>query len=265
MFPILFQFPAWLPLIGGRALHTYGLMVALAFLFGMLWVRYEAKRLGINPQKMMDLFFYVVVAAIVGSRLLYVFASVPRWWEDPLVFFRIWEGGLVFYGGLIGAVLISVWYCRRHRLKFLTIADVFTPGIALGHVLGRLGCFSAGCCYGHEAPVGSFWSFVFPEGRFGIAPPNLPLYPVQLFESFGELTIFALLFLFRKRKKFEGEVFVLYITLYPVLRTILEFFRGDKVRGFIVEGVLSTSQFISIIWFVLALIFWATLRRRKTV
>ncbi|MBI4411695.1 MAG: prolipoprotein diacylglyceryl transferase [Deltaproteobacteria bacterium] len=265
MFPILFEFPKWIPLIGGHALHTYGLMVAVAFLSGMLWVRFEAKRLGIDPQKMMDLFFYVVVSAIVGSRLLYVFASVPRWWMDPAVFFRIWEGGLVFYGGLIGAVLVSVWYCRRHRFSFLTVADVFTPGIALGHVFGRLGCFAAGCCYGLKAPVGSFWSVVFPYNSAGIAPANVPLYPVQLFESFGELVIFAVLFLFRKKKKFEGEVFVLYLTLYPVLRTILEFFRGDKIRGFIIEGMLSTSQFISMIWFTIALALWTTLRRRKTV
>ncbi|MBI2340852.1 MAG: prolipoprotein diacylglyceryl transferase, partial [Deltaproteobacteria bacterium] len=157
------------------------------------------------------------------------------------------------------------WYCRRHRLNFLTVADIFTPGIALGHVLGRLGCFSAGCCYGREAPAGSFWSVVYPPNPAGIAPPNIPLYPVQLFESFAELVVFFILFFFRKKKRFNGEVFVLYITLYPILRIILEFFRGDKVRGYLIEGILSTSQVISILWFVLAIVLWATLWKRKTV
>src|SRR3990167_2873301 len=101
MFPALIEFPEWLPLIGGAALHTYGLLVALGFFAGMVWVKHESTRVGLNPQKMLDLFFYVVLVAIIASRIFYVLASVPRWWADPLVFFRFWEGGLVFYGGLI--------------------------------------------------------------------------------------------------------------------------------------------------------------------
>lgn len=265
MFPILFEFPNWLPLIGGRALHTYGLMVAIAFLAGFMWIRYESKRVGLDPKKMMDLSFYIVLAAIVGSRLLYVLASVPEWWKNPLVFFQFWEGGLVFYGGLIGAVLMSLWYTRKHKIPFFTVADVVTPGIALGHAFGRLGCFSAGCCYGREVSSHSLLGVLFPHTKYSIAPWDYYVYPTQLFEVAGELLIFLILFFFRKHKKFEGEVFLIYIILYPILRSVLEIFRGDKIRGFVIEGVLSTSQFISIIWVVIAIILWTTLLRKRRV
>lgn len=265
MFPILIKFPESIPLIGGHALHTYGAFVALAFLAGLLWVRYESIRVGLPKQKMMDLFFYIVLVAIIASRILYVFVSVDEWWRDPLVFLRIWEGGLVFYGGLIGAILVSIWYTRRHHFPFLLVADIFAPGLALGHVFGRIGCFFAGCCYGREAPAEGFFSVLFSHTEYSIAPHNYPVYPTQLFEAFGELAIFTILFFFRRFKKFDGEVFLLYIILYPILRSIIEIYRGDKIRGFIVEGVLSSAQLISIIWILLAIILWAVLSKRKNV
>lgn len=264
MFPTLIDFPASWPLIGGKSLHSYGALVALGFLLGLLWVRRESERVGLSAQKMMDLFTYIILAAIVGSRLLYVFISVPDWWTHPWVLFQIWEGGLVFYGGLIGAVLISIWYTRKHQMPFFAVADVFIPGVALGHAIGRLGCFAAGCCYGRPIDPSSPFAVWFPETPHSIAPTTHPVYPTQLFEAAGELVIFGVLFLFRKKKKFEGEVFLLYIILYPILRSVLETFRGDAVRGFIVEGVLSTSQFISILWVVVALLVWQfQLRREK--
>lgn len=263
MHPLLFTIPDWVPLLGGKALHTYGALVALGFFVGMQWIRSESKRVGLNPERALDLFFYVVLAAIVGSRVLYVFASVPEWWRDPLVFIRFWEGGLVFYGGLIGAVLTSIWYTRKHKIPFFKVADVFTPGIAIGHAIGRLGCIAAGCCFGREAPLKFPFTFVFPDGPYALAPIGIPLYPVQLFEAMAEALIFLLLFWFRKKKKFDGEVFLLYIIIYPVVRAILETFRGDTIRGFIIDGVLSTSQFISIIWVVIATIVWLKILRGK--
>lgn len=262
--PILFTFPDWLPLIAGKSIHTYGALVATAFMMGLTWIRYESKRVGLDPQKAMDLFFYIVLSAIIGSRVLYVLVSVPDWWKDPLVFIRFWEGGLVFYGGLIGAVATSVWFCRKHRLPFLKIADIFAPGVALGHVFGRLGCFTAGCCYGKPLDHSTFYSIIFPQTDFSIAPFGKPLYATQLFEAVGELCIFLLLVLFRKRKKFEGEVFLLYIIVYPILRSILEIFRGDKIRGFIIEDILSTSQFISIIWVLIAIVIWIKVRKSSS-
>lgn len=254
MLPILFQFPHWIPLIGGKALHTYGLLTALGYLAGMLWIKYESRRLKLDVGKMLDLFFYVVVAAVVGGRLLYVFITIDSWWLDPLVFFRIWEGGLVFYGGLVAAVLLSVWYCRRHRIPFFRVADLYVPGILIGHAIGRVGCVAAGCCYGRKAPTDSIWGIIYPAGPFAIAPTDYPVYPVQLFESLGLLLIFVGLIIFRRFKTFDGQLFVLYLIFYPIVRIIVENFRGDSIRGFLIEGWLSTSQFISLVWMVLAVI-----------
>jgi phosphatidylglycerol:prolipoprotein diacylglycerol transferase len=226
----------------------------------------EAKRVKLNPQKVSDLFFYIVLAAIIGSRVFYVFVSVPFWWKDPLVFIRFWEGGLVFYGGLIGAVLMSVWYTRQHKLPFFKVADIFIPGVALGHVFGRLGCFAAGCCYGKETSVHSLFSVVFPFNADSVAPPNVILYNTQMMEAVAEFLIFLFLILVvRFKKKFDGEVFLVYIMLYPILRSILEIFRGDKVRGFVVEGIFSTAQFVSVLWVLSAIVLWVHLRRRKVV
>lgn len=263
MFPTLIEFPDWIPLLGGRALHTYGALVAMGFLAGLFWIRYESKRVGLPQDKMVDLFSWIVLSAIVGSRLMYVFVSVPEWWSDPLVFLRFWEGGLVFYGGLIAAVLTSVWYANRHKLSFFSVADVFTPGIALGHFFGRLGCFAAGCCYGREINSNSFWAVWFPKTRYSIAPHDHPVYPSQLFEAGAVLLLFLFLMLFRKRKKIEGEIFLLYIIIYPVLRSFLETFRGDEVRGFLVGDILSTAQFISILWVVVAGVLMVYLRKRR--
>lgn len=262
MHPILIEFPEWLPLLGGRAIHTYGLMVALGFFVAMLWVKKESKRVELPVQAMMDLFFYCIVAAIVGSRILYVLISVPSWWKDPLVFFRFWEGGLVFYGGMILTVLTVVYYTRKKQMPYFKVADVLIPGLAIGHAIGRLGCFAAGCCHGKEAGD-SIFAVVFPEHPDSVAITGVPLYPTQLFEAFGEMTLFAFLVFLSYRKKFHGEVFLLYIILYPILRSILEIFRGDQIRGFLIEGVLSTSQFISLIWVTVAMVLWLGFLRKK--
>jgi len=262
MFPILIQFPNWFPLIGGKAIHTYGLMTALGYLAGMLWIKHESKRMRLDVNKMLDLFFYIVVAAVVGGRILYVLISIDRWWMDPLVFFRIWEGGLVFYGGLIASVLLSIWYCHKNNITFFRVADLYAPGIAVGHAIGRIGCFAAGCCYGREAPHDSFWTVTYPSGQYAIAPTDHPVYPVQPLETFGLLLIFLFLVLFRKKKKFDGEIFLLYLIFYPILRIILEFFRGDAIRGIF---ILSTSQWISLVWLVLAVVLWVVIKKNKHV
>lgn len=263
MFPILFTFPHWLPLIGDKSIHTYGLMVALGFLAGLQWVKYESNRLGMHTERLMDLFFYIVLSAIIGSRLYYVFFFIENWWQDPLVLIRFWEGGLVFYGGLIGALITSFFYMRRHSLPFLAVSDVFVPGIALGHAIGRLGCFAAGCCYGREAPANSFFGITFPKIPFSIAPTNHPIYPSQLFESGTLLILFFILMTFRKRKKFTGEVFLIYLILYPLARIFLETFREDEVRGVIYAGIISQAQILSLIWITIACTIWVVVSRKK--
>jgi phosphatidylglycerol---prolipoprotein diacylglyceryl transferase len=265
MHPELFSFPDFIPLIGGRAIHVYGLMIALAFLFGMYWTKREARRLGINEKNILDLFFYTLIAGLVGARILYVIQSVDNFWQDPLILIRVWEGGLVFQGGVIGSFIVAIWYCRRHEMRFMQNADVFAPALSFGHALGRIGCFFAGCCYGKQCAVDFPLAIVFPQIAGGIAPAGVPLYPTQLLESFGEILIFTFLVSYRKRKKFDGAVILLYLILYSVLRSFLEVFRGDGIRGFVIEPYLSNAQFISLIMVIVSMVFWFYLKKKEQV
>jgi phosphatidylglycerol:prolipoprotein diacylglycerol transferase len=138
MFPFLFR-------IGPLSLHTYGVFVAIGFLAGITLALREARKAGMDPGKILDLFFYIVLAAIVGSRILYVLLNFHQYRGDPIGIIRIWEGGLVFYGGLILAAGVVIWYVRRNELGLWLVADVLAPSIALGHFFGRLGCFFSGC------------------------------------------------------------------------------------------------------------------------
>lgn len=260
MFPLLLE----IPIFGGIRIYTYGVLVAAGFLAGILWTTREAKMAGVKPEMVLDLSFYIVLAALVGSRVLYLFIEWERYLTNPLDILKIWEGGLVFYGGLLGAFLISFYYFRKHRLSFLKISDLFMPGVALGHAIGRLGCFAAGCCYGREAP-GSSLAVTFPVSRFSLAPAGVPILPSQLFEAAAELAIFLVLILIRKRKRlFDGQIFLTYIVLYSISRSILETFRGDSVRGFLIPELLSTSQFISICLIVTAILVYYRLRHKES-
>ena len=263
MLPVLFRIPDFIPLLGGKALHTYGLMVALGFFFGLMFVKRETKRVGLNENQMLDLFFYLAIAGLVGSRVLYIINSTDNFWSDPLVFFRVWEGGLVFQGGVIASLFVSIYYMKKHRLPFYKCADVYSPALSLGHALGRLGCFFAGCCYGEQCDINNPLAIVFPLNSDTIAPPGIPLYPTQLMESFGEFAIFGFLLFYRRRKPFDGAVFLMYLMTYSVLRSVVEVFRGDKIRGFVIEPYLSNGQFISLIAIVGSLFLWTYLKKKN--
>lgn len=259
MYPVLFK----IPLFGGITIYSYGVMVALAFVAGLLWVMRESRRVGMDSKRAVDLVFWIIVAAIAGSRILHVAISErERFLANPLIFFKIWEGGLVFYGGLIAAVAVAIWYMRRHRMPLLLTCDVFAPGIALGHAVGRLGCFLAGCCFGRICGHKAWYTVTFPHDPHTFAPPGVPLYPTQLIEAGGEFINFAILLALRHFKRFDGQIFASYLMVYAVIRVIGEQFRGDVERGFIIEPWLSTSTFISIIMFALGAFMYAKLWSR---
>ncbi len=250
MYPVFFK----IPFFGGITIYSYGVMVATAFVVAILWVTYESKRLGQNPAQEMDLAFYVILSAIIGSRLLHVAISErAAFMQDPLMLFKIWRGGLVFYGGLIGALIVSAWYIRRHRMPLMLTLDIFAPAIAIGHAIGRIGCFLAGCCHGRVAGHEAWYTLVFPMDAHSFAPAGVALYPTQLMEVLGETLIFLILFTLRRYKRFDGQVFAVYAMLYAILRSTIEVFRGDVERGFVIEPWISTSQFVSIFVFLIGL------------
>jgi len=265
-------------------LHTYGLMIALAFLVGMQLAAREARRVDTSPKReldkfVLDLCFYILLVSMVGSRVYFIAVNWgDEYSKDPMKIFRIWEGGLVFYGGLISAIAFSVYYSKKHGHDFFMIADMLVPFVALGAMFGRLGCFAAGCCWGRGVDSDFLFGVQFPEGSLahssmtrngliGVDPHWTPhIHPVQLYDSFGELTIFMILMAVRMRKRFHGQIFLVFLFFYPLWRSIVETFRGDKERGVYDFGIakLSVAQATSIGVATVAVIVLIALRKRFT-
>lgn len=253
MFPVLIR-------IGDFAIHTYGVLIAAGFLIGLLLAVRQAKKQGMPPDRIIDIGFYALLAAIVGSRFFFVAVNINYFLKKPLDVFKIWEGGLVFYGGVIFAVPVAVWFVKKYSLDLWKTADIFAPSLAIGHALGRLGCFSAGCCHGREAE-GIPWAVTFlnPES---LAKLGVPLHPAQIYEAVGEFINFMILITLRRYQAFKGQLFMTYLLVYSVVRFIVEIYRGDEARGFIF-GNISVSQGISILIFIAAIVGMMVLRKRK--
>lgn len=253
MYPVLIK-------IGPLTIHTYGFLIAVAFLIALWLTIRQAKEIGIHQETMIDLGFYISLAAIVGSRVFFVITNWQLFSSHPLDIIRIWEGGLVFYGGVMFAIPIAVWFLHKKRLPLWQIADIWAPSLAIGHAIGRLGCFCAGCCYGSPAQ-GLFWSVTFSHPE-SLALHGVPLHPAQLYEAGAEFLNFLILLFMRKKKKFQGQLFWMYILNYSIIRSVVELYRGDESRGFIVPGI-STSQGISIVMFLCAVFMMAFLSKRQ--
>lgn len=253
MHPILFD-------LGPLQLYTYGLLVATGFLVGIGWAARLAKREGMDPQAVYDTGFWIIFSAIVGSRLFYIFINYDYYLQNPIAVFYLWEGGLVFYGGLVGAFIAVIVCVKRYNLDLWKFADVAAPGAALGHSIGRLGCLFAGCCYGLETQVP--WAITFSDVH-SIAPTGIALHPTQLYSAASEFTLFILLTLMRPHRRFYGQVWWLWVAMYAIARSTVEMYRGDP-RGALFDGLVSTSQLIAAIMFVVAVIFYFRNRRDKT-
>jgi phosphatidylglycerol:prolipoprotein diacylglycerol transferase len=250
MYPELFR-------IGNFPINTYGVLLALAFLCGILIAAKLVARDGLPRERVYDLGLWILLAAIVGSKILMIFTE-PDYRENPLHIFSpdFLRSGGVFYGGFIGAVLAGYFLIRRYKLPWWKTADAFAPGLALGNAIGRQGCFAAGCCWGK--PTTLPWGVHFTEaGNKVTGVPlvdasggPLHLHPTQLYESFGALLIFFLLLWLHRRKRFSGQVILFYAVLYAVMRFTIEIFRDDPrgdILGLTTLTGLSTSQMLSII------------------
>jgi phosphatidylglycerol:prolipoprotein diacylglycerol transferase len=243
MHPILFQ-------LGEFKLHTYGALLGIGFLIAMMMIVKRAKLLGIAEQHIDRLIFLAFFFGIAGGRLLFILVDDPMGYlYNPLEIFKVWKGGLVFFGGFLMALGACWFYTIKHRLPILAVFDLFTPGLVLGHALGRLGCFMAGCCYGKICHLP--WAVTFTDPH-GVGLKNVPLHPTQLYESLFLIVLFFSLLLIRPRGRFTGMVFFVYLAIYPVGRSIIELYRND-MRGGLMG--LSTAQWISIPTFILALTF----------
>jgi len=231
-------------------------MMAIGCLVGFFYVRREARRTALDTEKIMSLFLWVLISGFLGGRILYILVEWECFLNEPLrtIFAR---GGFVFYGGFILAFGVGIWQARRKGLDIWKTVDIFAPAVAVAYAIGRIGCFLNGCCYGR--PTDSWLGVSFPPdspaGSLG-----KPLIPIQLFSSLNLFIIFAILITLKPYKKFDGQLFWLYVLLYGVSRSVIEIFRGDP-RGHI--WIFSTSQFIGIIFAILSLIMLGKLGRQK--
>ncbi len=256
MHPILVQF-------GNFRVYSYGFFVGLGFVVAaaLAVLKIRKSNIRLSLENAADLLFYTLLSAFLGSRILFILINFDVYRQHPLQIFKIWEGGLVFYGGLIPAALVAIGYMRRHGLPAWELADLISPLIALGLSFGRIGCFLAGCCYGRETSLP--WAIVF-ENPDSLARLNVPLHPTQLYDAANGLAIFFFLSWISKRKTFDGQIFWLFVLLYSVTRFIVEIFRGDP-RGFLFGDLLSTSQAIGILLAIssLFMLFYTEKRYRR--
>lgn len=252
MFPQLFH-------IGRFFLPTYGVLVSLGVLIG-LWVSVRnSQRQGINPDDAWNFGILVVLSGIVGAKILYIINDWSTYAAHPREIFSLntLQAGGVFSGGLVAAFVAAVWYVRKRHMPPLATCDAFAPGLAIGHAIGRIGCFAAGCCYGK--PTAHVWGVTFtnPVAHDLVGTPlNQALEPTQLFESAVELANFFILMWMFRRKKFDGQVFGAYLILYGVARFFLEFIRDDPGRGSVFGGAMTGTQLISIFLVITGGLIW---------
>ena len=232
-------------------LHTFGVFLAAAYLAGLWWMLRSAKREGLKGESIAGLGLWLIIGAIIGAKALMVVRFYSDYLANPA---DLWSLATLqsagdFYGGFIGAILAALIYFKRHpELPAWQTADISAAAIALGQAIGRIGCFMAGDDYGR--PTDLPWAVTFRHSDaadIGGAPLGIPLHPVQLYESLTCLLLFFFLVRLARHKKFDGEIILAYSSLYALARYFLEFLRGDPDRGFVLGGLLSTSQVIAVI------------------
>jgi phosphatidylglycerol:prolipoprotein diacylglycerol transferase len=252
--PIAFQF-------GSFPIHWYGVMIALAFLVGLWTATGRARRENISGERIADVTLWLMAGAIAGARIVYV----ATYWKEEFAdqklseIFAIWNGGLVYYGGLIGAAVAGSIYIRWKKMPFWKTADVFAPSIALGNVFGRIGCLLNGCCYGRACDLP--WAISFPADN-PLHPPTTPVHPTQIYDALLNFGVYLFLAWLFRRKKFDGQVFATYLLCYGVTRSFVEHFRGDYSNLHYHLG-LTPAQWISVPIFATGLALAVLLARRE--
>ena len=251
MYPILFQ-------IGSFHVRTYGVIIALAIITGLLVARREAAKRGLKAETADRLFPFLVIPGIIGARIFHVIFTTPLYYfKNPLEIFAIWHGGLAIHGAIAGGILGVIWFAHRRRISFWSIADTLAPALILSQGIGRIACLFSGDAYGK--PTSLPWAITF-NNPLSMAPIGIPLHPTQLYEAALDFIIFIILLKLRFRIKMNGGLFLLYAGLYSIGRFIIEFFRGDE-RTYGIFGVsISAAQILSLLIFATVLVYFINKR-----
>ncbi len=296
MLPELFKIP-----FINLPVHTYGALYVTGLLVGMYVAYRQAKLKGKYQEDILDFGFWALVGALLGARVLFIIVEAHYYFvESPFTeipgigisiptVLAVWKGGFVFWGGAVGGIIALVIFCKKRKIPLGEMADYCAPGLALGHAVGRIGCVAGCCCYGYatyhidhagKVIADTPFAIAFPEGSIAYGSlfnqakgatlelmqrlhTTVPLFPVQVVESLGNIAIFFILMFLIPVKRAHGQLALTYFILYSVMRSITETFRGDTARGFVIDNVLSTSQFISILMSIGALVLIVILSKRK--
>jgi len=259
MHPVLFHF-------GPIPIHTYGTLLAIGILLALWWAQRRAPLAGLDADRVWNLGVYMVLAALAGAKVWLIFADWEYYRQFPREIFSLstLQAGGVWYGGLATAAVVLVLYGWRAKLSFPKLADVYAAPLALGHGIGRLGCFSAGCCYGRPTtmPWGVVFSSSYAHDLVG-TPLGVHLHPTQLYEAGAEFINVFILVRLGVGKRAPGQVFGAYMFLYGLARGIIEFFRGDPGRTPIAGGRFSLMQLVSVGMILLGVWLWFRHLRRS--
>jgi phosphatidylglycerol:prolipoprotein diacylglycerol transferase len=249
MFPILFH-------IGSFPIHTYGALGAAAFLTGAGIALWRGTRLGMDQNRLADVIFWMAITSLLGARLVFVLQN-PETVSSLGEFLDLRGGGLVFYGSFLVGLPVGFALMHRYKLAPFAVWDLFGTAFPIAHAISRVGCYAAGCCYGSPTDPGFPWAITYPHDH-PLAPSGVPVHPVQLYEAAALLGIGLLTNLFYPYRRFDGQVFLLYLVLYAAARPVLEIFRGDIDRGWFLPELLGQtltwSQGMSAVFAVFALV-----------
>lgn len=256
MHPVLFE-------INGFAIHTYGFMGAIGFLFLAGIALYRTRAMGLKPERTADLIFWSAVSGLLGSRVVFI-AQNPEVFDSWTQWLNLRTGGLVFYGAVLFAIPTASLLLKRFGFPFFATWDVFATGFPLAHGFARLGCFGAGCCYG--APCEQPWAVTFTDPSSAARPLGVPLHPTQLYEAGFLFALFVVLQVVWYRRQWPGQVMLTYLVFYAIGRSVIETYRGDASRGFFLPQVLGEmltySQGISLVLAVFAIVVFGVIARR---
>ena len=242
--------------------YSYGFFIACGAIAGYLYTAYQSKKqFGISTETIRTLIVLIIIASVIGGKLFIIFENPKLYLSEPSRLIEGFNSGFVFYGSLLFAIPTMLVFFRIHHLPVLPMLDIMAGTTCIVHGFGRIGCFMAGCCYGK--PHEGLFSVTFTHASCVAEPLHTPLHPIQLYSSLAIFSILAVIIFMSTRKQFDGQLFMLYLMLYAIARSILEMFRGDLDRGFIIEDILSNSQFISIAVFTAGLVIYLKLLKKS--
>ncbi len=265
MHPILFEFntPDFLKALlpGQITIYTYGFLIACGAISGFVYTAWQAKKqFSVSVETTQTLIVLIILASVVGGKVFIIFEDPQFYLRNPSKLFENFSSGFVFYGSLLFAIPTMILFFRHHKLPTLAMLDIMAVTTCIVHAFGRMGCFMAGCCYGKvtEGPI----AVTFTDPACSAHPLDAPLHPSQLYSVILIVSIMVSLLIVNRNKLFNGQLFMLYLMLYAIGRSVIEVFRGDLDRGYMIDGILSNSQFISILVFLGAGWVYISLYRR---